>query len=100
MKTYEVFTESYSTIIQAMNIHNAIYKHYASDRTPIIAIVLADRPDLLKNISECCLRETIENFTIVNPILISDGGGEFPDSYKMKESDIDELIDLLKKIER
>ena len=50
MKTYEVFTESYSTIIQAMNIHSAIYKHYALDRTAIVAITLADRPDLLKKI--------------------------------------------------
>lgn len=50
MKTYEVFTESYSKIIQADGIRAALLRFRDSNPDEVIAITLADRPDLLKRI--------------------------------------------------
>lgn len=42
------------------------------------------------------MESILREFRLVNPILESDGGGEYPDTYRFNEDDIKELVGLLK----
>jgi hypothetical protein len=97
IKTFEVFTEEYSKIYQADTIFDAILLHYGkSPLDNIVAITLADRPDLLKKIDPSSnIIKAIMDFTIINPALVSDGHGEFPDGYKMSEKDAESLLSII-----
>lgn len=39
--------------------------------------------------------EILKEFKLVNPVLVSDGHGQYPDVYKISESDLDEIEDEL-----
>jgi len=52
MKTYEVFTEKYSKIYQADGIESVIRKHHKVSNDEIVAVTIADRPDLLSKIEQ------------------------------------------------
>ena len=50
MKTYEIFTNGYSKIVQAITIGIALKEFQSTHHSEALAITLADRPDLLKKI--------------------------------------------------
>jgi len=52
MKTYEVFTEKYSKIYQADGIESVIRKHHKVSNDEIVAVTIADRPDLLSKVDQ------------------------------------------------
>ena len=52
MKTYEVFTEKYSKIYQADGIESVIRKHHKVSNDEIVAVTIADRPDLLSKVEQ------------------------------------------------
>lgn len=45
------------------------------------------------------LREVLEQVELYNPILESDGYGEFPDKYTLSKSNIDHILNLLRQEE-
>ena len=52
MKTYKVFTEKYSKIYQADGIESVIRKHHKVSNDEIVAVTIADRPDLLSKVEQ------------------------------------------------
>jgi hypothetical protein len=52
-----------------------------------------------QNINEEKLRESLLTISLINPVhlkMVSDGRGEFPDSYGLTQKGIDDLVETIK----
>jgi hypothetical protein len=52
-----------------------------------------------QNINEEKLRESLLTISLINPVhlkMVSDGRGEFPDSYNLTQKGIDDLVETIK----
>jgi len=52
-----------------------------------------------QNINEEKLRESLLTINLINPVhlkMVSDGRGEFPDSYNLTQKGIDDLVETIK----
>ena len=85
MKTYEVFTEKYSKIYQADGIESVIRKHHKVSNDEIVAVTIADRPDLLSKIEQ--LEPEGEVYVEIDPKKLQSGDSVYRGTLGVKVGD-------------